>query len=249
MALHSFHVSWIIVLILFGRLSTTFGASFQKSYESQLTKTTTSQPSSKVTLIQGTATQTNFTAVTTEDGAKKNEPPVEMIRQCTCAESDVCISKAWSKLSTCQASCKDKLEFFGDDTDDLLRCIENDPNGDTLINNCLKSISGYCSYTSQSAPKYIQKPTYQAKLDTSLKYKEHEIIEAFKAFHGCAGGCMKEIIVGCFNEKECGVSIGDTQDLGKFGQFCHTLKGAIYATSTKALPCLMPGLKQRERKA
>jgi hypothetical protein len=256
MALHSFHVSWILTLLLMGRFSsTTFGASLHKpssTYDS-VTRST-SQPPSKVTIIQGTAVQTNFSAITTqndqakEEGKKNGIPPFEMIRQCTCAESDVCISKAWSKISTCQAQCKDKLEFFGDNTDALLGCFDNDPNGGTLINNCFKTISGYCSYTSQSAPKYIQKPTYEPKLDTSLKFKEHEIIEAFKAFHICAGGCMKEIIIECFEEKECGVSLGDTQDIGKIGEFCHSLKGSIYATSTKALPCLMPGLKPRERK-
>uniref|UniRef100_A0AC34G9K0 Chondroitin proteoglycan 4 domain-containing protein n=1 Tax=Panagrolaimus sp. ES5 TaxID=591445 RepID=A0AC34G9K0_9BILA len=159
---------------------------------------------------------------------------------------DICINQAWSQISSCQESCKSKLFFFGDDTDYSLKCFDNDSNGGTLINNCFHTMKGYCAPTTSSYPQYIEKPTYQPKLDAGLKINEHEIVEAFKAFHVCAGRCMKDLIVECFEQQECGVSLGDTQDIGKIGEFCATLKGSIYTTSVKALPCLMPGLKRRD---
>jgi hypothetical protein len=228
--------SLLIVALLFGIFSNALGASINPhGARRRITTTTTLPPSTTMIATAGP-----------KEVEKDDEQQIEMIRQCTCAESDECISKAWSKISSCQESCKAKLEFFGDDTDAGLKCFDNDKNGGTLINNCFKTIKGYCAKTADS-PQYIQKPTYEPKPDNKLKIKEHPIVEAFKAFHMCAAGeCMKNMIVQCFEEKECAVSLGEQQDIGKIGDFCHTLKGSIYTTSVKALPCLMPGLKRRE---
>jgi hypothetical protein len=228
--------SLLIAALIFVIFSNAFGASINPIGARKRFTTTTLPPS----------TTTMTTTAGLQEVEKDDEPQIEMIRQCTCAESDECINKAWSKISSCQESCKAKLEFFGDDTDAGLKCFDNDKNGGTLINNCFKTIKGYCAKTSADSPQYIEKPTYEPKPDNKLKFKEHEIVEAFKAFHMCAAGeCMKDIIVQCFEEKQCAVSLGDQQDIGKIGDFCHTLKGSIYTTSVKALPCLMPGLKRR----
>jgi len=226
-----------LAALLFGIFfSNAYGASL-KSYDpygvNKRVTTTTTPP---LTSEQSTNSSADV------DG----EPQLQMIRQCTCAESDVCINQAWSEISSCQEACKSKLFFFGDDVDASLKCFDNDKNGGTLINNCFHTMKGYCVPTTSSNPQYIEKPTYDAKVENKLlQIKEHEIVEAFKAFHICAGKCMKDLIVECFEQKECGVSLGDSQDIGKIGEFCATLKGSIYTTSVKALPCLMPGLKRR----
>jgi hypothetical protein len=243
--------------LLFGFIiSNTFGASL-KAYDPYGTKKrlTTTTPSTSTTPLT-TTTIPEITTTTTidlkeaevEDEKENDETENGMIRKCTCAESDECINQAWSKISTCQEECKEKLEFFGDDVDAGLKCFDNDKNGGTLINNCFKTIKGYCTKSSDTTPEYIEKPKYEP-LSDKFKIKEHEIVEAFKAFHICsAGECMKDMIIKCFKEKQCGVSLGENHDIGKIGDFCPTLKGSIYVTSTKALPCLMPGLKRRQTK-
>jgi len=249
-----FH-SLLIISLIFGIFSNSFGASL-KAYDPYGTKkrfTTTPPTITTTTSTTTTAISSqlkNFsTTVDPKVIEKDDESQIEMIRQCTCDESDECINEAWSKISSCQETCKEKLKFFGDDVNAGLKCFDNDKNGGKLINQCFKTMKGYCAKNSDiSSPQYIEKPMYEPKPD-KYKIKEHEIVEAFKAFHICsAGECMKDMIVECFKEKECGVSLGDNQDIGKIGEFCPTLKGSIYVTSTKALPCLMPGLKRRETK-
>jgi hypothetical protein len=241
--------SLFVAVLLFGIISNTNGASL-KGYDpygsnKRINATTTAPPTSFEQSSYENSTTNAVGQMVKDDNTE--EPQRQMIRQCTCAESDVCIKQAWSQISSCQETCKSKLYFFGDDTDALLKCFDNDSNGGTLINNCFHTMKGYCASTtsSSSTPQYIEKPTYEPKVDNGLKLKEHEIVEAFKAFHICAGKCMKDLIVECFEQKECGVSLGDSQDIGKIGEFCATLKGSIYTTSVKALPCLMPGLKRR----
>jgi hypothetical protein len=241
--------SLFYAVLLFGIISNTNGASL-KGYDpygsnKRINATTTAPPTPFEQSSYENSTTNAVGQMVKDDNTE--EPQLQMIRQCTCAESDVCIKQAWSQISSCQETCKSKLYFFGDDTDALLKCFDNDSNGGTLINNCFHTMKGYCALTtsSSSTPQYIEKPTYEPKVDNGLKLKEHEIVEAFKAFHICAGKCMKDLIVECFEQKECGVSLGDSQDIGKIGEFCATLKGSIYTTSVKALPCLMPGLKRR----
>uniref|UniRef100_A0AC35GL98 Uncharacterized protein n=1 Tax=Panagrolaimus sp. PS1159 TaxID=55785 RepID=A0AC35GL98_9BILA len=182
---------------------------------------------------------------TTPTLATTTAVPKEMIRHCICSESEECINDVWLKnLTTCQEQCKSKLNFFGNNTDYNLKCIKNDPNDATLINSCFKIIPGYCAKTNDSQ---IEKPSYELKEDNMPKVKQIELVEAFKSFHVCAGECMKEIIVECFEKKGCGVSLGASRNIGRLGEFCHSLKSSVITSSAKALPCLMPPKKPRRK--
>lgn len=172
----------------------------------------------------------------------KNFSTYFQIRQCTCTESEECITKAWPSITSCQEKCKSKLAFFGNDTDFGLKCIKNNPKDADLINTCFKTIPGYCAKTNDSQ---IEKPTYEVKSANKVKVVEHEIVATFRAFHMCAGECMKDIILECFEEKECGVVLGESQDIGKIGEFCPVVKSSIITASAKSLPCIYPGLKRR----
>uniref|UniRef100_A0A914NZZ2 Uncharacterized protein n=1 Tax=Panagrolaimus davidi TaxID=227884 RepID=A0A914NZZ2_9BILA len=76
-----------------------------------------------------------------------------------------------------------------------------------------------------------------------VRVKEHEMIESLKAFHICAGNFLKDNILQCFNEKKCGVSYIDFEDVEKLGGICPATKGYYYNISAKALPCLKHGIK------
>uniref|UniRef100_A0A914YE71 Uncharacterized protein n=1 Tax=Panagrolaimus superbus TaxID=310955 RepID=A0A914YE71_9BILA len=225
---------FLIAVLIFGIISITYGASL-KAYNPYGVKrrTTTTSPTS-TSIYASTPSTTTVTNTTVA--------PKEMIRHCTCTESEECITNSWSNITPCQEKCKSKLSFFGNDTSFGLKCIKNNPKDADLINTCFKTIPGYCAKTNDSQ---IEKPTYEAKDPKKVKIVEHEIVKAFRAFHMCAGECMKDIILNCFEQKECGVKLGETQDIGKIGEFCHAVKSSIVTASAQSLPCIYPGLKRR----
>uniref|UniRef100_A0AC34G6G4 DUF19 domain-containing protein n=1 Tax=Panagrolaimus sp. ES5 TaxID=591445 RepID=A0AC34G6G4_9BILA len=162
-----------------------------------------------------------------------------MIRQCACSESEECIDKAWTQISAYQESCKSNLDYFGNDTSSLVKCFVNDKSGGTFLNLCVKA------FNACAMPKMPTKMIAKKLNVPVVRIKEHEMIESLKAFHICAGNFLKDNILQCFNEKKCGVSYIDFEDVGKLGAICPATKGYYYNISVKALPCLKSGGKQQ----
>uniref|UniRef100_A0AC34FPX3 Uncharacterized protein n=1 Tax=Panagrolaimus sp. ES5 TaxID=591445 RepID=A0AC34FPX3_9BILA len=61
--------------------------------------TTTPPPSSNSSPYQSNNNASDVGPMVKDEN---DEPQIHMIRQCTCAESDICINQAWSQISSCQ---------------------------------------------------------------------------------------------------------------------------------------------------
>uniref|UniRef100_A0A914YZS4 DUF19 domain-containing protein n=1 Tax=Panagrolaimus superbus TaxID=310955 RepID=A0A914YZS4_9BILA len=226
-AFFSFFTFAFIALIYGGVLiSCDENANILDSNKTLFLSTTTLKPPSESSIsIPTTSTPTT------------NSPQVEMIRQCSCTESEECITKAWTQISEYQEICKSNLNYFGNDTSKLVKCFINDKSGGKLLNLCVQAFAA-CAMP-KTTPKLISK-----KLNIPvIRVKEHEMIESLKDFHICAGNFLKDNILQCFNKKNCGVSYIDFEDVGKLGAICPATKGYYYTITVKALPCLKAGVK------
>uniref|UniRef100_A0A914PIE7 Uncharacterized protein n=1 Tax=Panagrolaimus davidi TaxID=227884 RepID=A0A914PIE7_9BILA len=169
---------------------------------------------------------------------------IEKIRQCTCSESDDCISEAYRTYSKCQNSCKSHLEYYSSKPEEFILCIPKNPSGFSTINKCLKeNIQDFCSDSDGSRITFIQKPNYNQSLTFEFNFDfgkaviDMVVLEHLKAFYSCAGSCMKEKIVGCYNRKLCGVNLPKNHDLGNIGYFCPAFQSSVNSNLIKALPC------------
>uniref|UniRef100_A0A914YUN8 Uncharacterized protein n=1 Tax=Panagrolaimus superbus TaxID=310955 RepID=A0A914YUN8_9BILA len=161
----------------------------------------------------------------------------QKIRQCTCSEADECVSEAYPSLKECRKSCKSYLEYFGAKTNDYVECWPSNPAGKDLLISCLKkNIDGFC--TTNSSISYIDKPEYNQTAIEEEDESNFEMAKHFKAFHYCAGACLKEKIVACYERKSCGVLIPQNYDIGKPANFCEDLKSTVVSNTFKAYACI-----------
>uniref|UniRef100_A0AC34G304 Uncharacterized protein n=1 Tax=Panagrolaimus sp. ES5 TaxID=591445 RepID=A0AC34G304_9BILA len=158
------------------------------------------------------------------------------IRQCTCEEADQCIAETYPYLKECRKSCKSYLEYFGTTTDKYVECWPSNPAGKDLLISCLKNnIQGFCATNSTT---YIDKPEYNQTAIEEEEQSNFEMAKHFKAFHYCAGACLKEKIVACYERKSCGVLIPQNYDIGKPANFCEDLKSTVVSNTFKAYACI-----------
>uniref|UniRef100_A0AC34FPT9 Uncharacterized protein n=1 Tax=Panagrolaimus sp. ES5 TaxID=591445 RepID=A0AC34FPT9_9BILA len=167
----------------------------------------------------------------------------EKIRQCTCPESDECISEAYRSNSICQKSCKSHLEYYFSNSDEFLACFPKNPSGHFMINKCLKeNIPQFCAadgsrFTFIPKPNYNQSSTFEFNFDLGKNVFDMVVLEHLKAFFACSGACMKEKMIACFERKLCGVYLPKNHDLGNIAHFCPALKSSINSNLMKTLPC------------
>uniref|UniRef100_A0A914YTI2 Uncharacterized protein n=1 Tax=Panagrolaimus superbus TaxID=310955 RepID=A0A914YTI2_9BILA len=167
----------------------------------------------------------------------------EKIRQCTCSESDECVSEAYRSNSFCQNSCKSHLEYYSSHPEEFLACFPKNPSGHFMIIKCLKeNIPQFCSadgsrFTFIPKSNYNQSATFELNFDLGKKAIDIVVLEHLKAFFACSGFCMKEKIVACYERKSCGIYLPSNHDLGNIADFCPTLKSSINSNLMKALPC------------
>uniref|UniRef100_A0A914YE33 Uncharacterized protein n=1 Tax=Panagrolaimus superbus TaxID=310955 RepID=A0A914YE33_9BILA len=93
------------------------------------------------------------------------------IRQCTCSETDECISEAYRSNSFCQNSCKSHLEYYSSHSEEFLACFPKNPSGHFMISKCLKeNIPQFCAadgsrFTFIPKPSYNQSSTFEFNFD------------------------------------------------------------------------------------
>uniref|UniRef100_A0A914QXB7 Uncharacterized protein n=1 Tax=Panagrolaimus davidi TaxID=227884 RepID=A0A914QXB7_9BILA len=181
-------------------------------------------PTKNIVIVE----ETNLKNITEEESQK--------IRQCTCQEADDCVTEVYPSLKECRKSCKSHLEYFGTHTSDYVECWPKNPAGKDLLISCFKTnIDGFCASNSTT---FIDIPEYN---QTSIEEEDGlglEMAKHFKAFHYCAGSCMKEKIISCYERKSCGVKIPRNYDIGKPATFCEDLKSTVYSNTFKAYACI-----------